>query len=137
MSSTKYFYVFQDVLRTPCQDVLKTSSGRLEDVLEDVKLLHWRRLEDVVKTCVGDVLKTCLQDVLNIICRKKNIYWGYLYTYLGITNINVYISRLFLNISLYFANLYLTMVTRIQNILIRIQQIHYSPYFGTQAASLF
>ena len=37
---------------------------RLEDVLEDKKLLRWRRLEDVLKTCLEDVLKTCLEDVL-------------------------------------------------------------------------
>ena len=31
---------------------------RLEDVLEDEKLLRWRRLEDVLKTYLEDVLKT-------------------------------------------------------------------------------
>ena len=36
----------------------KTSSRRLENVLEDVKLLRWRRVEDVFKTCLEDVFKT-------------------------------------------------------------------------------
>ena len=44
----------EDVLKTSCKDVLKTSwrplARRLEDVLEDEKLLRWRRLEDVLKT---------------------------------------------------------------------------------------
>ena len=79
------------VLKTSSRHVLKTSSTRLqcnnftssktswrrlaktfwrylarrlEDVLEDEKLLRWRRLEDVLKTCLEDVLKTCLEDVL-------------------------------------------------------------------------
>ena len=37
------------------QDVFNTSSRPLQDVLEDVKLLCWRRLEDVFKT------KKCLR----------------------------------------------------------------------------
>ena len=44
----------------------KTSSRRLQDVLEDVKLLRWRRVEDVFKTCLQDVFKTCLQDVFSV-----------------------------------------------------------------------
>ena len=35
----------------------KTSSRRLQDVLEDVKLLRWRRVEDVFKTCLEDVFQ--------------------------------------------------------------------------------
>ena len=34
----------------PCNYVLKTSSRRFKDVLEDKKMLHWRRLEDFFKT---------------------------------------------------------------------------------------
>ena len=34
------------------------------NVLEDEKLLRWRRLEDVLKTCFEDVLKIYLEDVL-------------------------------------------------------------------------
>ena len=37
---------------------------RLEDVLEDEKLLRWRRLRNNLKTCLEDVLKTWLEDVL-------------------------------------------------------------------------
>ena len=44
------------------EDVLKSSgeifSGRLQDVLEDNKLLRWRRVEDICKSCLEDVLKT-------------------------------------------------------------------------------
>ena len=55
----------QDVFKTCLQDVFKTSSRRLQrsnfsssktssrrlqDILEDVKLLRWRRVEDVFKT---------------------------------------------------------------------------------------
>ena len=36
----------------------KTSSRRLQDILEDKKLLGWRHVEDVFKTCLEDVLKT-------------------------------------------------------------------------------
>ena len=35
-----------------------TSSRRLQDVLEDVKLLRWRLVENVFKTCLQDVFKT-------------------------------------------------------------------------------
>ena len=49
----------------------KTSSGRLarcvQNVLEDVKLLRWRRAEDVFNTCFEDVLKTSL--------RPTNVFW--------------------------------------------------------------
>ena len=31
---------------------------RLQSVLEDEKLLHWRRLQDVLNTCLEEVLKT-------------------------------------------------------------------------------
>ena len=37
---------------------------RLQDVLEDKKFSCWRRLQDVLKTCLEDVLKTCLEDLL-------------------------------------------------------------------------
>ena len=64
------FYVFQDVLKKSwrrfqdlSQDVLKTFSIRLQDVLEDEKLLRWRPLQDVLKTCLEDLLKTYLEDV--------------------------------------------------------------------------
>ena len=50
----------QDVL----QDVFKTS---LQDVLEGVELLCWKRVEDVFKTCLEEVLKTS--------SRPTNVCW--------------------------------------------------------------
>ena len=38
------------VCKTSCNYVFKTSTRRLRDVLEDKKMLHWRRLEDDFKT---------------------------------------------------------------------------------------
>ena len=101
----------EDVLRPSC----KTSSRRLQDVAEDEKSLRWRRIEDVVKTCLEvvlktcleDIFKTCLKDVLKTCLHKQNTYWGYLYTYLGMTNLNVYLT------SLHFTNLYLTILWQI------------------------
>ena len=77
------FIGLQDVLKTSLRHVLKISSTLLqrnnfsssktswihlarplEEVLEDEKLLRWKRLEDFLKTCLEDVLKTCLEDVL-------------------------------------------------------------------------
>ena len=71
----------QDAFKTCLQDVFKTSSRRLQrsnflsskmswrrfarclqDVLEDEKLLRWRCVEDVFKTCLQDVFR--LQDAL-------------------------------------------------------------------------
>ena len=135
----------QRVLKTPLTSLQrnnftpsKTAWRRLEDVLEEVKFLRWRRLEDVLKTCLEgvlkacfeDVLKTCLEDVLTIFWRQKKYLLG----------ISVYLSgdnksKLY-QTSLYFTNLYPIILRRIQNALIRTQKIHYSPYFGTQAASL-
>ena len=79
---------------------------RLEDLLEDKKLLRWRRLQDVFKTCLGDVSKRCLE---NMPWRCQNTSWGYLYE----TNLNVYLTNL------YFTKLYLTFLRRIQKALIR------------------
>ena len=64
MSWRRLQHVFSvTIVRLPrrLEYVLKTC---LEDVLEDQKLLRWRRLEDVLKTCIEDVLKVCLEDVL-------------------------------------------------------------------------
>ena len=54
-------------------------SRRLEDALEDEKLLCWRSFQDVLKTCREDLLKTCLEgvlkayleDVFKTSCRQK------------------------------------------------------------------
>ena len=43
---------------------------RLEGVLGDEKLLRWRRLEDVLKTCLDDILKTCLEEVFKTSWRQ-------------------------------------------------------------------
>ena len=47
----------------------------LEDVFKDQKLLHWRRLQDVLKTCLEDVLKTLWRQkkyLLGISVSKKS-----------------------------------------------------------------
>ena len=105
IAADQTFVGLEDVLKTCPEEVLKTC---LEDVLKTCP-------EDVLKTCLEDVLKTCLEDLLKILWRQKNTYWGYLYSYLGITNLNVYLT------SLYFTNLYLTILKRIQNALNRTQ----------------
>ena len=63
-SSRRLEEVFKTCLQRNNFTSSKTSWGRLEDVLEDEKLLRWRHLQDVLKTCLEDVLKTCLEDVL-------------------------------------------------------------------------
>ena len=66
-SSAWQFYVFQDVLKTSCKDVLKTSwrplARRLEDVLEDEILLRWIRLEHMSCRCVQDMFWRRLEDM--------------------------------------------------------------------------
>ena len=44
--------------KTSSKRLCKTTSRRLQDLLEGVKLLRWRRAEDVFKTCLEDVFKT-------------------------------------------------------------------------------
>ena len=101
---------------------------RLEDVLEDEKLLRWRRLEDtswrhILKAFWRHVLKTSWKHYGD----KQNTYWGHLY----LTNVNVYVTNL------YFTNLYLAILRRIQNALIRthhfnihhILELKQHPYF--------
>ena len=95
----------------------------------------WRRLPRrkivTLKTSWRPVLKMSWRHILKTSRRrygdKENTYWIYLY----LTNLNEYLTNL------YFTNLYLTILSRIQNALIRTQEFHYSSYFGTQAASLF
>ena len=83
---SKHFVCLQDVFKTSSRYVFKTSSRRLQrnnfsssktssrrlarclqDVLEDEKLLRWRRVEDVFKTCLEEVLKTS--------SRPTNVSW--------------------------------------------------------------
>ena len=100
-------FVFQDVLKTfwrriqdvfairlpkmpsrRLQDVFARriaimSSRRLQDVLEDKKMLHWRRLEDVLKTssvrlhqdeCLLGLLTTSYYLKIPSICAVFNSY---------------------------------------------------------------
>ena len=55
----------------------KTSSRRLQDLLEDVKLLRWGRVEEAFKTCPEDVFKTSW--------RPANVCWGSLWQRKGNT----------------------------------------------------
>ena len=50
--------------------------SRLQNVFEDKKLLYWRRLQDILKTCLEDVLKTCLKDVLKTLWRQTKSLLG-------------------------------------------------------------
>ena len=77
--------------------VLKTSWRCLEDVLEDEKVLRWRRVEDVLKTCLEDVLKTSWRQtkyLLGISASNHGL----------LTNLNHYLTNLYLT-HLYFTNL--------------------------------
>ena len=47
-------FVFQDLFKMSCE----MCSRLLQDVLENGKLLHWRHVEDIFKTCFEVVLKT-------------------------------------------------------------------------------
>ena len=79
---SKYFVCLHKIFKTTSRHVFKTSSRRLQpnnfsssktssrclqDVLEDVKMLRWRRVEDEFKRCLEDVLKTS--------SRPKNVCW--------------------------------------------------------------
>ena len=83
---------------------------RLEDILEDEKLLRWRRLQDVLKTCLEDILRTSWGHYGD----KQNTYWEYLY----LTNVNVHLTNI------YFTNLCLISLRQIQNALIRIHHFN-------------
>ena len=106
------------------QDVLKTSSIRLQRNIFTSSKTSWRRLEEVFKTSrktswrrLGRqkivTLKTPWRHILKTFSRllegKQNVYWWYLH----LTNLNVYLTKLC------FTNLYLTDLRRIQNALSR------------------
>ena len=66
---SKHFACLQDVLKTSSRHVFKTFEDvfsvtifrlprRLEDVLQEEKLLRWRRAEDIFKTSLEKVFKT-------------------------------------------------------------------------------
>ena len=60
----------ENVFKTSSRRLRRTSSRCLQDVLEDVRLLRWRRVEDVL-----DVFKTCLEDVFKTSVRATNVCW--------------------------------------------------------------
>ena len=66
------FACLHKVFKTSSRHVFKTSSRCLQEVSEDVKLLRWRRVEDV--------LKTCLEDVLKMSSRPTNVCWAMILT---------------------------------------------------------
>ena len=77
----------ENVLKISLQDVLRTSSKRLEDVLkmswrrfsrrlEDVLKTSWRRLEDVYARRLEDVLKTSWRHLEDVWPRQ--IHWSWL-----------------------------------------------------------
>ena len=88
--SQQTFVGLEDVLKTSWRHVLKTS---WKHVLET----SWRH---VLKMSWRHILKTSWRHYGD----KQNTYWGYLY----LTNLNVYLT-----------NLYLTILRRIQNALSR------------------
>ena len=57
----------QHVFKMYLQNFFKMSARLLQDVLEEEKLLSWRRLEDVFKTCFEDDFKTYW--------RRPNVCW--------------------------------------------------------------
>ena len=79
----------EDVFKTCLQDVFSVTifhlprclqdvfGRRLQDVLEDEKLLHWRHFEDVFKTCLQDLFKTSSRPVLLISCTSC-FHWMFL-----------------------------------------------------------
>ena len=112
----------EGVFKTSCKEVLKTSWGplarRLEDVLEDEKLLRWRRLQDVLSwRRLEDMSGRRLEGISwtrpswRRLGGKQNFYWWYMY----LTNLNAYLT------TPCFTNLYLTNLRRIQNASLRIQ----------------
>ena len=70
----------QDMSSRRLQDVFSVTifrlPRRLEDVLEDVKLLHWRRVEDVFKTCLQRLQQMFAGWVLNTpLILSSNFIW--------------------------------------------------------------
>ena len=61
--------------KTSCKLVLKTSWRCLEDVLEDVLKMSWKRLEDVLKTSWRRFRKTYCEYVLKTSWKTRNVCW--------------------------------------------------------------
>ena len=58
------------------EDVLNTSSKRLEDVLKMSWRCFWRRLEKVLKTFLQDVLKKSWRRFEDILARRlEDVFW--------------------------------------------------------------
>ena len=114
MSLRRLQHVFNTSLLLP-RRVGDVWQRRLEVVLEDEKLLHWRRnvlktcLEDVLKTCLKDALKACLEDILKTLWRQTKYLLG-----ISVSNKSKCISN-----NLYLTNLHLTIIRRLQNALRR------------------
>ena len=70
----------RDVLQKRPEANLKMSwrhpARRLKDVLEDEKLLRWKRLEDVWEIYPEDVLKTCLENIFKTSWRQAKCLLG-------------------------------------------------------------
>ena len=58
----------QDVFKTSCQHVLKTSSRRLEKCLQDIFKTSSRRFEDVFKTSCKDISKMFSRRIIKLNC---------------------------------------------------------------------
>ena len=56
--SQETFYLSPRRLQDVFSVIIFCLPRRLQDVLEDEKLLRWRRVEDVCKTCLENVFKT-------------------------------------------------------------------------------
>ena len=97
---------FEDI----SQDILKTSR-RLQGVLEEGKVLRWRRLQGISWRHLEDILKTTWRRLKDVFEANKMLTRNILY----LTILNVYLTYL------YFTNLYLMNLRRIQNALIRTQ----------------
>ena len=102
VSSQQTFVGLKDVTGLQCSNFSssKTSSRRLQDVLEEEKLLRRRRLEDMSWSQTK-----CL---LGISVSNHGL----------LTNLSQYLTNLYLT------NLYLTNLRRIQNALIRTQNFY-------------
>ena len=59
---------FQDIFKTSCKNVLKTSSIRLKKRLQDIFKTSSRRFEDVFSTSCKDILKTFSRRIIKLNC---------------------------------------------------------------------
>ena len=95
-----FWRCLQDMFWRCIQHVFRNLKKSCKDVLEEEKLLCWRRIEDV--TCWGHVFKASQRHVLKTfwthvskkssrcLVKKQNVYWGRLY----LMNLNKYLRNL-------------------------------------------